>query len=262
LEILILGCGFTGQRVARRFLARGAAVTVTTRDPRRLADVGAKVIRLEDVAAHVRPGVLVVHSLPPEGSEGALELLGSAPSRVVYLSSTAVYGAAAVVDENTPPDEASPRAQVRLAVERSIAQGPWSSLVLRPAAIYGPGRGAHESLRRGVYSAGDNFVSRIHVDDLAAHVEAGLLSEVCGAYPVADQEPSTTREIAEFCAQLLDLPAVASGSPARITGNRRVDGSAIRRALGITLAYPSFRVGIPAALGMHPPGTKPLSIVK
>ena len=142
-------------------------------------------------------------------------------------------------------------------VERSIAQGPWSSLILRPAAIYGPGRGAHESLRRGVYSTGENFVSRIHVDDLAAHVEAGLLSELCGAYPVADQEPSTTREIAEFCAQLLgmptmDLPAMrtAPGSQARITGNRRVDGSAIRRALGITLVYPSYRVGIPAALGM------------
>ncbi len=253
-------------------------MTVTTRDPRGLEDVGAKVIRLEDVAAHVRPGVMVLHSLPPEGSPGgsnaALDLLGSAPSRVVYLSSTAVYGAAAVVDENTPPDWTSPRAQARLAVERSIAQGPWSSLILRPAAIYGPGRGAHESPRRGVYRAGENFVSRIHVDDLAAHVEAGLLSEVCGAYPVADQEPCTTREIAEFCAQLLDmstmdlstmdLPALpaAPGSRARITGNRRVDGSAIRRALGITLAYPSYRVGIPAALGMNPPGTKPLGIVK
>ena len=113
MEILILGCGFTGQRVARRFLAQGAAVTVTTRDPRKLEDVGAKVIRLEDVAAHVRPGVMVLHSLPPEVSNAALDLLGNAPSRVVYLSSTAVYGAAAVVDENTPPDWTSPRAQAR-----------------------------------------------------------------------------------------------------------------------------------------------------
>ena len=225
---------------------------MTTRDPRKLEGLGARVIRLEDAAAHVRPGVMVVHSLPPEASEGVLDLLGGAPSRVVYLSSTAIYGTAEAVNENTAADWTSPRARARLAIEKSIAQGPWSSLILRPAAIYGPGRGAHESLRRGAYSAGENFVSRIHVDDLAAHVEAGLLSGVCGAYPVADEEPCTTREMAEFCARLLDLPAVSSGNPARITGNRRVDGSAIRRALGITLAYPSYRVGIPAALGMRP----------
>jgi nucleoside-diphosphate-sugar epimerase len=169
-----------------------------------------------------------------------------------------------VVDENTPPDVSSPRAQARLQVERNIAQGPWTSVILRPAAIYGPGRGAHESLRRGTYGVGENFVSRIHVDDLAAHVEAGLLSQLCGAYPVADQEPSTTREIAEFCAQFIDIPAPVAETerPSRVTGNRRVEGSAIRRALGITLAYPSYRVGIPASLGLNPASPITTRLVK
>jgi hypothetical protein len=36
--------------------------------------------------------------------------------------------------------------------------------------------------------------------------------------------------------------------PARITANRRVDGSAIRKLLGVTLRYPSYRTGIPASL--------------
>ena len=94
---------------------------------------------------------------------------------------------------------------------------------------------------------GETFVSRIHVDDLAAHVEAGLLSDICGAYPVADEEPCTSREIAEFCAKLLDLPMPRSAE-AKGRADRRVDGSAIRRALGIKLMYPSYRVGIPAAL--------------
>jgi len=93
---------------------------------------------------------------------------------------------------------------------------------------------------------GDNFVSRIHVDDLAAHIEAGLLSTLTGAYPVADEEPCTAREVATFCAQLLTLPLPRSGG--RLTGNRRVDGSAVRRSLGITLKYPSYRTGIPAAI--------------
>jgi len=253
-HVLILGCGFTGQRVARRFLARGYHVTATTRTPAGLAtltQLGADVITLDDLAAHLHPGVIVLHSIPTPEPADLLEALGTAPARVVYLSTTAVYGTAAQVDATTPVDPNSDRARPRLAAERRVAAGPWSSLILRPAAIYGPGRGVQESLPRGAYYSGDNYVSRIHVDDLATHAEAALLSDLEGAYPVADEEPCTTREIAEFCAGLLHLPSVPHPTPAtkaRATSNRRVDGSAIRRALGITLTYPSYRTGIPASL--------------
>ena len=250
-DVLILGCGFTGQRVARRFLARGANVTVTTRDPARLASLaqqGARVITLDDLAANLRPGVLVLHSIPPTGRPDPLEPSAPAPARVVYLSTTAVYGTATQVDSTTPVDEQSDRARPRLAAERRVAAGPWSSLILRPAAIYGPGRGVQESLPRGAYHAGDNYVSRIHVDDLAAHAEAALLSDLEGAYPVADEHPCTTREIAEFCASLLNISPPTSATPPRTISNRRVDGSAIRHALGIRLQYPSYRTGIPASL--------------
>jgi nucleoside-diphosphate-sugar epimerase len=245
-EVLILGCGFTGRRVAFRLLARGAQVTATTREPERLAGLGAHVIRLEQVREQVRPGMLVVHSIPPSGPADLLERLGDAPARMVYLSSTAVYGTAEVVNAGTPVDWSSERARTRLLAEEQVAAGPWSSLILRPAAIYGPGRGAHESVRRGAYSAGDHYVSRIHVDDLAAHVEAGLYSSLTGAFPVADEEPCTSREMAEFCARLLGVPVPEGGG--RVTGNRRVDGSAIRKELGVSLRYPSYRVGIPACL--------------
>jgi len=191
----------------------------------------------------------VLHSIPPEGSPNIFELLSDAPARVVYLSTTGVYGSAKVVDETTPVDWSSERARVRLEEERRIQAGSWSSLVLRPAAIYGPGRGVQESVRQGTYPSGDNFISRIHVDDLAAHAEAALLSDVTGAYPVADEEPCTSREIAEFCANLLHvkLPDGPVAAP-RIFGDRKVDGSAIRALLGMTLRYPSYRTGIPAAI--------------
>ncbi len=253
-DVLILGCGFTGERVARRFLTRGASVTVTTRDPARLASLaqqGARVITLDGVAANLHPGVRVLHSIPPLGELNPLDALGTAPARIVYLSTTAVYGTATHVDAATPVDEKFDRARPRLIVERAVAAGSWSSLILRPAAIYGPGRGVQESLPRGAYHAGDNYVSRIHVDDLAAHAETALLCDLEGAYPVADEHACTAREIAEFCASLLHLPSIpqpAAGTKPRATSNRRVDGSAIRRALGITLLYPSYRTGIPASL--------------
>jgi nucleoside-diphosphate-sugar epimerase len=233
LDVLILGCGYTGRRVARRFLARGASVTETHRDTARF---------------EVKPGALVLHSVPPEGSAGLLEMLGGAPARVVYLSTTGVYGDAQFVDESTPVSPRTEKYRLRVEEEQRVEEGPWPSLILRPAAIYGPGRGVHESIKQGKCRVDDNFVSRIHVDDLAAHVEAGLLSDITGAYPVADEEPCTSREIAEFCATLLELPLPLE-QPKTSSTSRRVDGSAIRRALGITLRYPSYRVGVPASSG-------------
>jgi nucleoside-diphosphate-sugar epimerase len=247
LHVLILGCGYTGERVARRFLARGASVTATN----------SKTERFE-----VAPGALVLHSVPPAGSRGLMDELGNAPARVVYLSTTGVYGAARFVDESTAAAPETEQHRLRLDEERRVAAGPWSSLILRPASIYGPGRGVHESLKRGTCRVDENFVSRIHVDDLAAHVEAGLLSGVTGAYPVADEEACTSREIAEFCARLLNLPLPLHAQAKAYATSRRVDGSAIRRALGITLRYPSYRVGIPASLYAAPIFTSSSPAVK
>jgi len=275
-EVLILGGGFTGRRVASRLLARGCRVVATTRTPGKLAELvspGAEVLRLDVLERAtlaclenaVGRGTLVVHSIPvidgPEGCFDPTPLLLSAldapPARVVYLSTTGVYGAAARVDENTPADPRGRREQLRLAAEEAVAAGPWSWLILRPAAIYGPGRGVHERIRAGRYQPGDrgrNFVSRIHVEDLAVHVEAALFSTLTGAYPVADEEPCTSLEMARFSAGLLGLalPPSMPGAVLHETRrvNRRVDGSAIRRALGIRLAYPSYRVGVPACLGL------------
>jgi nucleoside-diphosphate-sugar epimerase len=253
LDILILGCGYTGQRVAKRFLANGARVTATTRNPQRLASLGAEIIGTSDFPKHFRPGMLALHSTPPDGPADWLDPLRIKARRLVYLSSTAVYGAASIVNETTAVDEGTERARARLEAERAIAEGPWSALILRPAAIYGPGRGVQESIQRGEHTLSDRFVSRIHVDDLAAHVEAALLSSVSGAYPVADEEPRTSRDIAEFCAKLLNVPVTGTRHERpdrmpRFANNRRVDGSAIRKALSIKLTYPSCRVGVPAAL--------------
>jgi nucleoside-diphosphate-sugar epimerase len=274
--VLILGCGYTGQRVARRLLDDGVAVTATSRDPGRpqmaqLAGFGAKVLRFDvsDPAApdrlrgEVRRGAIVLNSLPTVGEPGApwdptpslLEILEDRPGRVVHLSTTGVYGNIRDVDETTIPAPATERQRLRFAAEQAVAAGPWPSLIVRPAAIYGPGRGVHERLREGSFKLlgdGSNFISRIHVDDLARVVVAALFSEATGAYPVADDEPCASREIVAFCAELLGLPLPSSAAPEELDvtrrSDRRVDGRAIRRLLGVELLYPSYRVGIPAAL--------------
>jgi len=238
-DVLILGCGYTGQRVAQLLLARGCSVIGTAKNPREavvaldLEQPGA-IARLREM---VTPGVRVLHSVPPLDGEQdriAVSALDGA-TRVVYLSTTGVYGEAQFVDETTAVIEDTPRART----EQAVLNGPWSSLVLRPAAIYGPGRIA----RRRITTA---CVSRIHVDDLATHVEAALFTGVTGAWPVGDELPCPSIEVAEFRAALQGLP-LPPAEPSSAPG-RRVDGSAIRRQLGITLKYASYRTGVPAAL--------------
>ena len=145
-----------------------------------------------------------------------------------------------------PNDE---RGRLRLAEEQWISSGPWTSLVLRAAAIYGPGRGVHTALRQGKAprGTGSGVVSRIHVEDLAALIEAGIFSDVEGAWPVADDEPCSTAEIAEWLAEIEGIKRNDSASTV-YTHGRRVDGRKIRELLAIELVYRSWRTGIPASI--------------
>ncbi len=258
--VVILGCGYTGRRVATRLRARAIPILATTRHN------AAENTYIFDASAtphdltFIPEGARILYSIPTlEANDPSPELIAALaarrPTRVVYLSTTGVYGAQLDVDETSKPAPRRPPDLARIAAENAVLGGPWSALVLRPAAIYGPDRGIHVSMREGRYRMGgdgSNYVSRIHVDDLAAHCDAALFAdEVTGAWPVADDHPCTTREIADFCSQLFGVPMPPSVDATALhhtrQANRRVDGHAIRRALGITLRYPSYRTGIPAA---------------
>jgi nucleoside-diphosphate-sugar epimerase len=182
----------------------------------------------ERLRSFVTSGCAVLHSVPlldGGADRAALSALAGLASRVVYLSSAGVYGDAEFVDHTTPVVAGTPR----IATERSVLNGTFR-----------------------LFGRGHNYVSRIHVDDLAALAEAALLGDAAGAWPVADDEPCESREIASFCSKMLRVPmpppATASELLRTRRANRRVDGSAIRRLLGVELRYPSYRVGIPAAL--------------
>jgi dTDP-4-dehydrorhamnose reductase len=266
--LVILGCGYTAQRLGR-FARRPFAFSRRTGG---LAELGFTPIAwdagapdaAERLAAEVPEGSTVLYSVPTLRLDGGrldepaprlLAALTGLARRVVYLSTTGVYGPAREVDETTPVNPQTERQRLRVAAEEAALAGPWQALILRPAAIYGPRRGAHVAMQEGRYKLvgdGSSYISRIYVDDLAAIVRAALDSDLTGAYPVADDQPCSQREMAEYIAELTGLPIPASVPPERADetrrGDRRVDGCAVRRLLGVDLRYPSYREGIPAAL--------------
>lgn len=271
--IVILGCGYTGTRVAWKMAGRGRHVLATSRDPSRLRLPETAVTIRVDTAepstveqlAKLPEGCLVLHSVPLVEEKGKLSdptplllrPLEELAARVVYLSTTSVYGAQTAVDARTPPAPRTARERLRVAAEEAVKSGRWSWMILRPAAIYGPGRGMQVSLPRGEFKlAGDgsNWVSRIHVDDLAELACAALLSEAQGAWPVADLEPARSREVAAFVAELTGSKMPESSPAAQLhstrQANRRVDGTEVLKLLGLTLQFPSYRIGIPKSLGL------------
>ncbi len=238
--VVILGLGFTTQRLARRLRERGISVY----DAKTAGEIPPP------------PEAILVHSVPPlaEPENSAIHALITAiqPRRILYISSTGVYGSQTEVDESTPPSPNDAKGRARLAEEEWLADPAFpgrSSLILRSAAIYGPGRGVHARLREGKLPRGaGGIVSRIHVDDLVSILEAGIDSELEGAWPVADECPAASEEVAAWCANLMGI-ALPRGSPQHFpVSGRKVDGRKIRELLGVALAYPSYQTGIPASL--------------
>jgi len=232
-DFLILGAGFTAGRVARRLVKTGADVVVT--NLHRTEIPGARCLALNVTAAAslsglaplLSDGIVILHSIP--GLSGTQELVDFLrpfrPKRIVYFSTTGVYGAAELVDEHTVPSPEMDKDKDRLAAEGVLSHGPWSTMVLRSSAIYGPGRGVHWSVRRSMSRSaptGNRAVSRIHVDDLAEHAVRAMQSDVTGAFPVADQEPCSSLQVAEWTFAYLGIPFIA-GDVREQTRGRRVD---------------------------------------
>ena len=197
------------------------------------------------------------------------EALAHAPhlKSIVYLSTVGVYGdrAGAWVDETIKPEPDSTRASGRLAAEHG-----WQNFgerrgipvaVLRLAGIYGPGRSALTQVARGdarrIVKAGQVF-NRIHVEDIAQAIDAAFTRRVSGVFNVADDEPTPPGEPLAFAAQLLGVPPPAEIPYAQVEAAmsplaksfwqecRRVKNDKLKRELGVSLRYPTYREGLRA----------------
>ena len=252
MRLLIFGLGYSARRIAALAQAKGAIVTATTRDGRDRTlpfDDRDAVLPALAAASHV------LSSVPPAGdTDPVLAAYGDAlgGKALSYLSSTGVYGdtVGAWVDESAATGGRRPaRAAADLAWLRLGAR------VFRLPGIYGPGRSALDRVRAGEAHrvGGAGVFSRIHVDDLAAGVVAGL-DAPAGAYNLADGEPAAHDAVIEFAAALLGLPPPPVVPLAQLSPmargfhaeNRRVSNLKSRRVLGWVLRYPDYRAGLRA----------------
>jgi nucleoside-diphosphate-sugar epimerase len=254
-RLFIFGLGYSGLEIARLARSKGYDVTGTVTTPEKARDLGALVYdgtqRIEVDADYVvcsAPKIV----LPP-GIEKA-RWLG-------YLSTTGVYGdrGGGWVDETTEPTPGQPRSIERLETEKE-----WQALgaaILRLPGIYGPGRSAIDQVRAGTARRIDKpgqFFSRIHVEDIAGTVLTAMTKGATGIFNVADDEPAPNSDVIAHAFTLLGQPvpaaipweeASAGMSPmARsfYAESRRVRNDKLKRELGVTLKYPTYREGLAA----------------
>jgi nucleoside-diphosphate-sugar epimerase len=274
MHVLVAGCGWLGTEIARRLVERGARVTGIRRDPGRaesLAVLGVTPLAL-DLAA---PGA--AESLPAadaivacQSASGSGEaayraayvdanraLLAAAlrtgARAFVYTGSTGVFGQrdGSDVGEATAPDPSGATGRVLVEAERLVTGAARTELrasVLRLSGLYGPGRsGIVARVRSGALALGPGdgaWMNFCHRDDAATFVLAALDRAAPGAiHHGSDAEPARRREVVEWIARRLGIEPrrAEAGEPGP---NRRILSAATREALGVTLAFPSFRDGL------------------
>jgi nucleoside-diphosphate-sugar epimerase len=286
---LIFGCGYLGQRVAARWRSAGHDVAVVTRSHERaerlqrdgytalVADVtrpetlvnlpGAETVlfAVGFDGASGAPGQ-TIEAVYAGGLQNVLAALPSGVGRLIYISTTGVYGPAGGewVDEATPPDPRRDGGRASLAAEQALAAHTLGarSVILRLAGIYGPNRVPfiHE-LRAGqpIPAVAHGYLNLIHVDDAADIVVASdavpPFEDGPRIYCVSDGQPVDRGAFYSEVARQIGVPPPRFVEPdpnsprtARAESNRRVRNDCMLAELHVTLAYPDYRAGLGAIL--------------
>lgn len=270
-RVLLSGCGDLGRRVAQRLLVRGDRVFALRRHPPEGADDGI-VWLTGDLARDgglpaLPPGITQLVHLPTPGAreqaayravfvDGLRRVMAALDPaslrRVLFVSSSAVHGDhdGDWVDEDTPADPPGFNGAVLLEAERWLASQPVTSIALRLAGLYGPGRlQLLDRLCAGqvrVPRGRPHWANRIHVDD-AAEAVAHLLA-VPDPHPVylgVDDAPLPLDVLYDHLATLVGAPPPAEGPAPAGIGSKRLSNARLR-ASGWVPRWPDARAGYAA----------------
>jgi nucleoside-diphosphate-sugar epimerase len=281
--VLIVGCGDVGRRVAALLQSSGRSPTCVVRsseslDALRAAGLDARCIDLDTAACSstLAGGFTEIYYFapPPPGGEtdprmaGFLRLLASTrpPRRIVYISTSAVYGdcQGAWITEDQPLVPATARGRRRLDAERQLMAWCGESgcewTLLRVPGIYGPGKLPLARLHQGLpvlREADAPYTNRIHVDDLAAICVAAMSSRRSNTvYNVSDGHPSNMTDYFFRVADAAGLPRPAEvsreeaqrvlspGMLSFLNDSRRMDNTRLLEELEISLQYPDLDAGL------------------
>lgn len=285
---LIIGCGYLGKRVAAAWLQQGHAVTALTRSQKNadaLATLGITPVVGDILQPETLKNLPAVDTLLyavgfdrttghsqrevyVNGLDNVLNTLGKDIHRLIYISSTSVYGQqdGSIVDANSPTNPAPGSGKVCLEAEQTV----WNNfgqrhlnktcIILRSAGIYGPDRLLRriESLKQQEPITGnpDSWLNLVHVEDLSKAVLAlESASNVSGkTYLACDDRPIHRREYYELLATLSEAPPPIFESAAETTTlGKRCSNIQLKTDTAWQPVYSDILTGLPAAIAARNP---------
>jgi nucleoside-diphosphate-sugar epimerase len=289
MRVAILGCGYVGCELARQLRpdhdvvgvrrseaglaaveATGAeAVRADVTDPvalERVPDADALVF----AASSGGRGAEAAERVYVDGLRTAIEAFGareSPPERLVYTSSTGVYGDhdGGWVDEATPLGPTTAKTEVLAEAERVARElAPEFGIdgaVARFAGLYGPDRYRLDRYLEGPVTEG--YLNMIHRDDAAGVVRFMLESTDEELLLAVDDEPADKWAFADWLADACGVERppkrtkaerleddLSAAARRRIRTSKRCSNDRLR-ALGYEFRYPTYREGYRPAVETH-----------
>ncbi|MWG35422.1 NAD-dependent epimerase/dehydratase family protein [Halomarina oriensis] len=288
MRVVVLGAGYVGVELCRR-LHPDHDVTGVRRSDAGIAAIeatGASAVRADvtdDTELSVVPdcdALVFAASSGGRGAEAAREVYvdglrtvvehfaerPSPPERLVYTSSTSVYGDhdGEWVDEGTPLDPQTEKAEVLVEAERVAREdAPEHGIdgtVVRFAGLYGPDRYRLERYVEGPVTQG--YLNMLHRDDAAGVVEFVLDTDPDDDVVLAvDDEPVDRWSLADWLAdecgveppekrtveERLDAGDLSAAAERRLRTSKRCSNDRLHE-LGYEFAYPTYREGYRAAV--------------
>ena len=251
MKAIIIGCGYVGSKLARRWHKAGAEVTVTTTTKTKVSDLQAIASRVEivigdDLASLKRlvadRDVVVLSVGAKESSpvgyqkayldtaQNLVEAIES--SNVKQLIYTSSYGILSDrdgdrVDETISVNPDTEKGKIMYAAEKVLlsannVEGSLNRCIFRLSGIYGEGRelikifkSRSGSTRSG---AGTDYTNWVHVDDIVRAVDHAQKHQLDGIYNLTSDEVLTVKEFFQRLFQTHNLPGItwdASQPPTR-----------------------------------------------
>ncbi|WP_299334066.1 SDR family oxidoreductase [Haloplanus sp.] len=226
MRVAILGCGYVGIELGKKLTDAGHDVVGVRRSTAGLDDIeaaGFEAVRADvtdpeslsavpsvDWAVYAASadgrGVDAARTAYVDGLRTVVEALGtraSPPDRLVYTSSTGVYGDhdGGWVDESTTPDPATGRQEVLLSAEQvALDASPMDGTVVRFGGLYGPDRYRMDRYLNGPVTEG--YLNSIHRDDAAGVVGHILTTDRARGEVVlgVDDDPVSKHAFADWLA--------------------------------------------------------------
>jgi len=277
---LIIGCGYLGLRAARLWQKAGLRVAATTRSTERAAafkqegldPIVCNVLDAQSLTALPAANCVLyavgldrqagdsMRDVYVNGLQNVLDVLEGKMDRLLYVSSTSVYGQTdgSWVDETSDCEPTRENGQICLEAEQAITNADVSSVILRMGGLYGPDRllARIREREQGIKVAGnpEAWLNLIHIDDAVAAVDTVASSQDGPPkYLVIDDQPIQRKTYYETLARLLELPPPEFNpdTPDRKGDrglNKRCSNRLIRETLGLEWTYPTIEEGLPAAL--------------